>query len=362
MFSSDAATQAVLAEGRRVLVHCNACGYCNGYCPVFDLARRRAEFSLNDLHFLSNLCHDCGACRDACQYAPPHDFDVDVPAALSSVRQASYQAFARPAWLGRLIWRGSAWRRWSYVLIFLSPLIVLLLNAKPVSPVSPSLFEPLPVSAMALIGGVPFLWGGITTLAAAFAFQRALANLPGDRRNGVSAGRVLAYALSLRQYGAGNDSCSRTVGGPAGLRKALHHSIVLGFLLCALASFTAAVYHHVLGLEAPYPHGSLPVILGSVGGAALVLGCGGTILLSCRRKDTKHKDGSFVRMLLFVALSGMLVLALRQTYWGDAALALHLAAVCVFFFFLPYGQFVHGPFRFLALLRAARELQSSKPH
>ena len=49
---------------------------------------RRLEFGKADIHYLANLCHNCGACLHACQYAPPHEFAVNVPQAMAEVRGA----------------------------------------------------------------------------------------------------------------------------------------------------------------------------------------------------------------------------------------------------------------------------------
>ena len=65
---------------------CNACRYCEGYCAVFPAMTRRLEFPKADIHYLANLCHNCGACLHACQYAPPHEFAVNVPRAMARVR------------------------------------------------------------------------------------------------------------------------------------------------------------------------------------------------------------------------------------------------------------------------------------
>jgi ferredoxin len=59
--------------GRQMLI-CNACRYCEGFCAVFPAMTRRLEFGKADIHYLANLCHNCGACLHACQYAPPHEF------------------------------------------------------------------------------------------------------------------------------------------------------------------------------------------------------------------------------------------------------------------------------------------------
>jgi citrate/tricarballylate utilization protein len=60
-------------------------------------------------------------------------------------------------------------------------------------------------------------------------------------------------------------------------------------------------------------------------------------------------------MLLLVGLSGLLLLALRGTGAMSLLLALHLGLVFAFFITMPYGRFVHGIYRFMALVRYAAE-------
>jgi citrate/tricarballylate utilization protein len=81
---------------------CNACRYCEGFCAVFPAMTRRLEFGKSDVNFLANLCHNCGACLHACQYAPPHEFGVNVPRALAKVRLETYTEYAWPSALGAL--------------------------------------------------------------------------------------------------------------------------------------------------------------------------------------------------------------------------------------------------------------------
>ena len=57
----------LIAEAQRVLAICNACRYCEGYCAVFPALERRLAFDERDVHYLANLCHNCGACLYACQ-------------------------------------------------------------------------------------------------------------------------------------------------------------------------------------------------------------------------------------------------------------------------------------------------------
>ena len=89
-------------EVARIMQICNACRYCEGFCAVFPSMTRRLEFDKADVHYLANLCHSCGACLHACQYAPPHEFMVNVPQAMAKVRLQTYTEYAFPAALGKL--------------------------------------------------------------------------------------------------------------------------------------------------------------------------------------------------------------------------------------------------------------------
>ncbi|RYY93819.1 MAG: tricarballylate utilization protein TcuB, partial [Comamonadaceae bacterium] len=93
------------AEVGRQMQICNACRYCEGFCAVFPAMTRRLEFGKADIHYLANLCHNCGACLHACQYAPPHAFAVNVPKAMAEVRGQTYADYAWPPALGRLYQR-----------------------------------------------------------------------------------------------------------------------------------------------------------------------------------------------------------------------------------------------------------------
>ena len=88
-------------EARRVMQICNACRYCESFCAVFPAMNRRIVFGEGDLNYLANLCHGCGSCYYACQYAPPHEFAVHVPRAFAELRVASYRKYTWPAAFAR---------------------------------------------------------------------------------------------------------------------------------------------------------------------------------------------------------------------------------------------------------------------
>ncbi|HWP85710.1 MAG TPA: tricarballylate utilization protein TcuB, partial [Terriglobia bacterium] len=95
MLSPEASQQrsplALLQEGERAMRLCNACRYCEGFCAVFPALERRLRFEEPDLHYLANLCHDCGECYYSCQYAPPHEFALNLPKTLAEIRRQTYR-------------------------------------------------------------------------------------------------------------------------------------------------------------------------------------------------------------------------------------------------------------------------------
>src|SRR5262245_61421107 len=103
--ATASASDDAVAEVTRQMTICNACRYCEGFCAVFPAMTRRLEFTPATVHYLANLCHNCGACLHACQYAPPHEFAVNVPRAMARVRALTYETYAWPAVFG------SAYRR-----------------------------------------------------------------------------------------------------------------------------------------------------------------------------------------------------------------------------------------------------------
>ena len=74
---------SALAEADRLMTVCNSCRYCEGICAVFPAMEMRRAFSDGDLNYLANLCHGCSACYYDCQFSPPHEFNVNVPATMA---------------------------------------------------------------------------------------------------------------------------------------------------------------------------------------------------------------------------------------------------------------------------------------
>jgi len=106
---------------------------------------------------------------------------------------------------------------------------------------------------------------------------------------------------------------------------------------------------------------SLPVVLGTLGGLGLLAGPLGLFMLARKREakltDPAHRgmDTAFIAMLFLTGLSGLALLALRDTAAMGILLAVHLGFVLALFLTMPYGKFVHGLYRFLALVKYAAE-------
>ena len=92
-------------QARRFVEICNACRYCEGYCAVFPAIELRRQFTSGDLSYLANLCHDCRGCYYSCQYAPPHEFALNLPRVLAELRLETYERYAWPRPLAALFRR-----------------------------------------------------------------------------------------------------------------------------------------------------------------------------------------------------------------------------------------------------------------
>src|SRR3546814_5908933 len=132
-------------------------------------------------------------------------------------------------------------------------------------------------------------------------------------------------------------------------------------MLCFAATCVATLYHYAFGWQAPYPVTSLPVLLGTVGGLGLLAGPAGLLWLNLRRHPLqgdaaqRPMDRGFIALLFLTSLTGLLLLALRDTPAMGLLLAIHLGMVMALFLTLPFGKFAHGIYPCAALLKWAIE-------
>jgi citrate/tricarballylate utilization protein len=360
------ATKA-LEEADRIATICNACRYCEGLCAVFPAIETKRAFVEADLTYFANLCHACGACFQACQFSPPHEFNVNLPRVLAQVRADSYKGYVWPRALGGVFDRNGLWVS---VLAALSVAAFVLALAAFADPAmifatgseAGAFYRLMPHAAMAALFGAVFLYA-ITAIALGFrAFWRGIGPRGGSR--GPSIWRAMRDSGELRYLGGGGEGCRNIDDTSPDHRRIYHHLTFYGFLLCFAATVVATGYHYVWGRLAPYAWYEPPVILGTLGGIGLLFGTLGLIAAKWRRnpimedQPRRGMDYAFSLMLFLTALTGLLLLFLRATAAMGILLALHLGVVFALFLTLPYSKFVHGLFRFAALLRFAIERQS----
>ncbi|MEG8001033.1 tricarballylate utilization 4Fe-4S protein TcuB [Klebsiella quasipneumoniae subsp. quasipneumoniae] len=405
------------AEVERVMQVCNACRYCEGFCAVFPAMTQRLAFGKADINYLANLCHNCGACLHACQYAPPHEFAINVPKAMAEVRLETYQHYAQPAAFGSLYRRAGM----TTVLALVGGLIVFLLLAMGLKgslrhpPLAGDFYQIFPHNLLAWMFGSVFVLAIGLLMSGVIRFWREIS--PGQPQP-IDIAKASHDALTLKYLDGGHGKgCNEADDAFTLLRRRFHHCTFYGFMLCFAATVVATGYHYIAGQEAPYPFFSLPVLLGTLGGIGLLVGPAGLLWLNLRRSplhgdarqkpmdrgfillllltsftglallagrdtswmgvlvclfhifeaqgprlDTEQKpmDRGFILLLLLTSFTGLALLAGRDTSWMGVLLAIHLGVVMALFLTLPYGKFAHGFYRCAALLKWAIEKRRGK--
>jgi citrate/tricarballylate utilization protein len=360
-----AATNAAEAEAARQLQICNACRYCEGFCAVFPAMTRRLEFAKADVDYLANLCHNCGACLHACQYAPPHEFAVNVPQAMARVRVQTYSDYAWPPALGGLYKRNGLTLSLALAAgLALFLLLAIVMKGTLWQQLPPGgFYQVFPHNLMVAMFAPVFLFA---LLALALGVRRFWQDVsPADRmKNTPRAALVEATqdALRLKYLDGGHgQGCNEADDAFTLSRRRFHHFTFYGFLLCFAATSVATLYHYLFGWRAPYALTSLPVLLGTAGGVGLLIGPAGLLWLNLGRyplhgdNAQKPMDRGFIALLLLTSASGIALLAWRDSSAMALLLALHLGVVMAFFLTMPYGKFAHGIYRAAALLKWAIE-------
>ncbi|GIQ71798.1 tricarballylate utilization protein B [Bradyrhizobium sp. RD5-C2] len=358
----------ILQEADRLMTVCNSCRYCEGLCAVFPAMEMRRAFSDGDLNYLANLCHACGACYTDCQFSPPHEFNVNVPKTLAVARAESYAAYAWPrAFAG-------AFARNGLVISLIAAISVAAFifgfaaindrGALTGIHTGPGAFYKLmPHNAMALLFGAALLYAILALVMGVRAFWRDIGEPVGMKTDARSLLQAVRDAGELRYLDGGGVGCFNEDDHPTDRRKLYHHFTFYGFALCFAATCVGTLYHYLLAREAPYAWWDLPVVLGTLGGIGLVVGPIGLLSEKWKRDrvlvdaQQMDMDTAFILMLFLTSITGLALLLWRESAAMGPLLALHLGVVFALFITMPYGKFVHGIYRFVALVRYARERQ-----
>jgi citrate/tricarballylate utilization protein len=356
----------ILEEADRLMTVCNSCRYCEGLCAVFPAMEIRRAFSDGDLNYFANLCHACGACYTDCQFSPPHEYNVNVPRTLAIARVESWAAYAWPrAFAGLFARNGLAISVVAALSIAAFILGLAALNDRQVLlgiHTGPGAFYALmPHNAMAVLFSATLLYAVIVLVMGVRAFWRDIGEPIRMLAEPGSLWQAMKDAGRLRYLDGGGVGCFNDDERPSDRRRIYHHLTFYGFLLCFAATAVATLYHYLIAREAPYPWWDLPVVLGTLGGVGLLIGPAGLLLERSNRDsalvDEKRTgmDVAFIAMLFLTAVTGMALLLWRATPAMGPLMALHLGVVFALFITMPYGKFVHGIYRYVALVRYAKE-------
>lgn len=366
----------VLTEARRIMVICNACRYCEGFCAVYPAMESQQNFDDRNLMYLANLCHNCRGCYYACPYAPPHEFAVNVPKTFAELRLLSYGRFAWPGFLaGSFINNGLAVTLVTAVCVVVVLLLTVLLQQPGVVLSSRqgegAFYAVIPYLTMVVPAVLVSAYVVVALAISSLRFWRSInvnLNPPVTALHRVRSLAIASRdALTLTYLGGGGYGCYYPQDSVSHARKWFHHLVFYGFICCFVATTMAAIYAHLLQRSAPYPFYSWPVLLGTGGGVALVFGTVGLLALKWRSDRAAENppaagmDVAFLVLLFLTSLTGLLLLLLRETAAMGTLLAVHLGVVLALFVTLPYGKFVHGIYRYAALIRYATEQSQEEP-
>lgn len=345
-------TPNLIQEARRQIEICNACRYCEGFCSVFPAMTRQKAFADGDITHLANLCHNCRGCYYSCQYTPPHEFALNLPAALAEVRQDSWERLVWPQPLARAF-HDSGVKIAAVLVLGFAALFAAIAALRPEG--GEGFYAHLAHNAMVAIFAPAFL---VPLLGVAIGLRRYWAEVAaGPFRLRHLIGAVKQAAVLRDLSGGQGQGCNfEKEDRYSAARRHLHQAVLYGFLLCFAATSVATLMHYLLDMPAPYSLFSLPKLLGVPGGILLVIG---TVGLGWLKTKADPKLGAvrvwggemaFVGLLGFVGASGLALYAATGTGAVAPLLALHLGAVLAFFLLLPFTKMVHGFFRLTALV------------
>ncbi|WP_126975169.1 tricarballylate utilization 4Fe-4S protein TcuB [Frigidibacter oleivorans] len=342
-------------EARRQIEICNACRYCEGFCAVFPAMTRERAFADGDLTQLANLCHNCRGCYYACQYTAPHEFALNIPAALAEVRVDSWERLARPQALARLFQTHGVAMAGALV-VALAAFFWALAALRPETGAGfyaylahntlVAIFVPAFLLPLALIG---------------LSLRDYWREVGGGRVRLSHVLRAFDSAARMKNLSGGHgEGCNFEEGDRFSDRRRVFHQLMMyGFLLCFASTASGTVLHYGFGWEAPYPLLSPPKILGVPGGVMMLAGTAGLVWLKLRATAALGAvrvwggEMAFILLLGAIAATGLALYGASGTALVGPLLAVHLATVMVLFLLMPFSKMVHGFFRLAALVAEA---------
>ncbi len=354
----------LLEEGQHLMTVCNACRYCEGFCAVWKAMESRLIFKEEDLNYLSNLCHNCGECYYSCQYSPPHEFAINPPQTFAKLRLYSYELYAWPAPLAAAFKRNGTLVSILTAILLACFMIVgsLVFGGKLFVPIAGGdFYKIIPKTVMLASFGAVGLFAAVAMLVGFARFWKNVGESYQDLARPAPLMRAVKDILAMTNLDNDGEGCSYPGEKASQALRWFHQITFFGFLSCLVATTAGAVQSDILRMPGIPAYVSVPVFFGALGGIGLIVGPIGMLVLMHRRNrqlaDEKQNgmDVAFMILLLLIAVSGLLLLGLRESAAMGVLVLLHLALVMTLFLTMPYGKFVHAIYRSGALLKWALE-------
>jgi len=334
------------------LNECMQCGNCSVVC---SLAPENKPFPRKEMiwagwgikdKLIGNpdiwLCHQCGDCST---YCPRGVKPADV---FSAVRELSYQHYAKPKILGRIL-NQPKWLPIAILIpiIFISAILYMAGTLQiPEGNVNYSKFFP----HAWLNTSFTVLW--FLTLALGIVGLKNFWNdmkkqNPELKITGSFLKNLFANFKEILLH-SNFSKCSDKIS-----RKIAHFLVFYGFILLlivtAFAIYAALTHKYPLGLMNPFK------LAGNVAAIMLFVGLGTMIITRIKEKENStYTDWLFLISLFLLTISGVIVEAARFLNWGIAYHLYFFHLICVWFIiiYLPYTKFGHLLYRVVAMVFA----------
>jgi citrate/tricarballylate utilization protein len=339
------------AEAIRQLQICNACRYCEGYCSVWDALDRRHDLSASDAYYFSSLCHDCRECYVVCPFTEPHEYAINIPKILGTVRLETYEENVKPGFMKAALRHpfsiSSAVTALSLAGVFLFILLEkggISLNSTYTLPevISPQLYRLTTVPVYIYVVGLWVLEG--------HSYWKSISSEKKGPGVGImSVLKGIYDAFSHRNFRGGGAGCNFPSEKGGNFRLIFHPMVFFGFIAALISISFYPDTSPVISYS--YLAGSLLMFIGA---SALITGKE----ISWKSAEVRGMRGIDMPFSILISLSGitgvLLILFLGSGHdW--IIFGIHDALVLSLFLLAPFGKFIHPVFRILALIKNRSE-------
>lgn len=328
--------------GAKNVTVCFNCGNCTAICPLssnkYMFPRkiiRYIQLGLKDKILESPeiwMCHACGECSVTC---PRQAYPSEI---MNASRNFAMKEFAFPKFMAKLF------ESPKYLpIIFSIPLILLYgffsFIGFPEIPSGNVVFSKFihhkAIESAGLTAGAYVI---LVTLASIWKFNKKL-NL------NLSLSNILSGTLLLLKHEKFK-FCEENF-----FRYYAHAFVFYGFILIGISAIGTLIYLNFLHIDLPLPLWDPVKIIGNIGAIILITGLVWIIYERIVKKDSvgslSYNDAFFISTLLLVALTGVILEALRlaQSIAAYPMYLLHLIFVFCLLVYSPYSKFAHIIYR-----------------